>query len=370
MYPAEFQEIAHCGGQIIFTITNGPAGERQLQVGIQHSRPNPASWIAVYALPQGNAIAYLPIGGMGVQFPPPPIPGAYMVFISSDTHGMFGHSCPKCGQYWRSNGVARCCPYCGLRADIHHFLSVAQRKYVAEYCSRLNELLSGDEEGEYVIDMDAVAEAVGKDSPKPEFYYSDESQQTRFECSSCKTPMDILGHYGYCSYCRTRNDLQQLDVAIRRLREAANNDAGFEACSKQAVGLFDSFANQIAKQLLEWVPMTRARKHTIEKRSLHNLEAIARDFKSVFDIDLFDGMSDEDVTFAKMMFYRRNVYEHNGGEVDQAYIENSGETSVKPKQALRETKESFHRLATTIRKLGENLYLGFHEIFPPIPGRK
>jgi len=365
MHREDFEEIAHCGGQIIFDVSHGPNGERQLQLGMRHSRPNPSSVFVVYAIPQGVAIAYVPMGGIGVRLPAPPIPGAYMVFIASDSDGMFGHNCPDCEGYWRSAGAAHFCPYCGLQADQHQFLSVAQQTYVAEYCERLSEALSSDQPGQHVIDMDLVADAAGKNTEKPAFYYSEKSQQNKFTCTSCKNKMDILGHYGYCSQCGTRNDIQQLEKSIQQLRENANNGAGLESCTKEIVGVFDSFVNQIAKQLLARVPLTKARRHAIEKRSLHNLEAINRDFQEVFGISMLTGLSDEDVAFTKLMFYRRNVYEHNGGEADEAYIASSGDTSVRLKQALRETKESFHRLASTIRKLGENLHRGFHEILPP-----
>jgi hypothetical protein len=76
-------------------------------------------------------------------------------------------------------------------------------------------------------------------------------------------------------------------------------------------------------------------------------------------------MPEADIKFAAIMFHRRNVYEHNGGEVDEQYIVNSGENAVRPKQALRETLESAHRLANIVLKMANNLHKGFHEIFPP-----
>ena len=88
-------------------------------------------------------------------------------------------------------------------------------------------------------------------------------------------------------------------------------------------------------------------------------------FQNIFDIDILSGMSDEDVAFAKLMFHRRHVYEHKGGEADEKYIADSGD-SVRLKQALRETRESAHRTASIVIRLGANLHKGFHEIFPPL----
>jgi hypothetical protein len=87
-------------------------------------------------------------------------------------------------------------------------LTDAQRSYVAQYCALLRHALEQDEDGEYTIDMDAVADAAGKDTEKPPFYYAEESQQNQFTCEACGGFNDILGQFGYCSTCGTRNDLQ------------------------------------------------------------------------------------------------------------------------------------------------------------------
>jgi hypothetical protein len=68
------------------------------------------------------------------------------------------------------------------------------------------------------------------------------------------------------------------------------------------------------------------------------------------------------------MFRRRHVYEHNGGEADAKYIVDSGYTSVREKQMLRESRESAHRIAGLVQRMATNLHHGFHEIFPPRPG--
>ena len=72
-----------------------------------------------------------------------------------------------------------------------------------------------------------------------------------------------------------------------------------------------------------------------------------------------------DIDFAALMFCRRHGYEHNGGEVDERYIRESGDTSVRPKQAVRESSETVLRTADLVVKMGRNIYDGFHEIFAP-----
>ena len=58
-------------------------------------------------------------------------------------------------------------------------------------------------------------------------------------------------------------------------------------------------------------------------------------------------------------------YEHNGGEVDERYIRESGDASVRPKQVIRESRETVLRTADLVMKMGRNIHDGFHEIFAP-----
>jgi hypothetical protein len=47
----------------------------------------------------------------------------------------------------------------------------------------------------------------------PPFYYSEERQQKPFHCSACGGFNDILGKFGYCTVCGTRNDLEEFQAA-------------------------------------------------------------------------------------------------------------------------------------------------------------
>ena len=66
------------------------------------------------------------------------------------------------------------------------------------------------------------------------------------------------------------------------------------------------------------------------------------------------------------MFFRRHVYEHNGGEADERYIkEDSGDTSVRVKQVIRESRETALKICELVMEIGKNMHAGFHEIFLP-----
>jgi hypothetical protein len=363
---AEFQEVAHSGGQVIISVDVDATGHKRYRLRYQHCRPVAATIFAVYAVPPGIVLCQVNLGGIGSKQAPPPVPGAFQVFICSDSEGKFGRQCPICSGYWRSNLNGQFCPYCGIQGDVVDFVTGAQRSYVAQYCAKMLEALHTEASGEYIIDMDAVADAVDAViTEKPAFYYAELSQQNKFTCKACGGFNDILGIFGYCTVCGTRNDFQELsEKTIPSLRARISAGGQYEACVRDAVAAFDSFVGQYVKQLIQRIPLTPARKNRLENGRFHNLQVVATELKDTFDINIFDGLAPDDICFAKLMFHRRHVYEHGGGEADEKYIAASGDKSVRLKQALHETVQSAHQIAGAVQKMASNLHAGFHEIFP------
>jgi hypothetical protein len=364
----EFEEIGHSGGKITFRIVTDQQGRRGFQVTISGNRPVPAEWIAVYALPQGVPVESIRLGGIGQPWNPSPFPGCFPVFIASDSQGKFGHHCPNCGEYWRSGPWPNLCPYCAIKGAGFQFLSEAQQRYVRQYCGVLSQALDSKQDGEVVIDMDAVADAVGKEGEKPAFYVSEQSQQRKFTCRTCQEFNDILGRFGYCSLCGTRNDLADFEEqTVPTIRSRLNSGNSPEDCVRDAVASFDSFMAQVAKQLAKMVPLTERRRYRLLTQSFHNLAEIRATFKNWFDIDVCAGMKEDECRVVELMFHRRHVYEHNGGEVDQKYLDNSGDTTVRLKQHIHETQQGAHDLLGSLVKMARNVHGTFHELFPPIP---
>ena len=365
----EFKEIGHSGGQITFHIRTTEDGRRGYQVEYTSCRPVPMVMIGVYALDPGVPVGRIQLGGIDDAWNPPPVPGCLPVLITCDSQGKFGHHCPACESYWRSGPWPNLCPYCRMEAEDYQFLSEAQLRYVQHYCSTLITGMQTIENGDVKIDMDAVADAAGSDGPKPAFFVAEQSQQRKFTCVACEEYNDILGRFGYCSSCGTRNDLQDFTTStVPATRMALNNGGTPEDAVKNIVGAFDTFAGQYAKQLAALVPMSKRRFIRLTKQRFHDLTDVRRLFRDWFDIDVCDGMSSADEQFVVRMFLRRHVYEHNGGEVDQQYLDASGDDTVRLKQHIRETREDVHRLIGLVQKIAISLHDGFHELVPPLEG--
>lgn len=226
------------------------------------------------------------------------------------------------------------------------------------------------EDGAVIIDMDEIADAVDKSSSeRPAFFIAEESQQHKYKCLACDEFNDILGRFGYCSLCGTRNDLQDFEGStVIAVRDRLNTGAPTQDCVRDAVAAFDTLVAQYAKQLAEQVPISAKRALRLTMHSFHDLEEIRTIFRDWFDIDLCAGIKEGEIAKAKLMFYRRHLYEHNGGEVDEKYLEKSGDTTVRLKQVIRETQEGAHTLLGTLVKMARNLHTGFHELIEVQPG--
>jgi hypothetical protein len=372
-YGPEFQEVGHCGGKFIVDVVDQD-GKRRVQFGVEGSSPRPAAWFAVYALAQhGIPVATIQLGGIGDKWNRAPYSGCLPAFIGSDTHGLFGHQCPACEGYRRSQTVPPTwnitCPYCGQSAETYQFLTLGQRRFVEAVCELAVKAYNADKPGRHVIDMDKVADQVAaKPDERPSFYYTEQSQQNHYICNACGASDDILGRYGYCSSCGTRNDLQELTRDIEaiqaRTREHHAAKEPLERAVVDAVSAFDSAARQYAKQLTARVPMRPERCEALGDVLFHNLKK-AEVLEPWFGIDLFKGFAASDVEFIRRVFLRRHVYEHDGGQVTQRYLDESGDTSVKLRQSLREDAESVFKMTGLILKMARNLHEGFHELFQP-----
>jgi hypothetical protein len=193
-----------------------------------------------------------------------------------------------------------------------------------------------------------------------------QSQQRKFTCEACEEYNDILGRFSYCSTCGTRNDLRDFKTdTVPAIRTELNNGGVPEDAVKSIVSAFDTFVGQYAKQLAALVPMTNRRFNRLTKQRFQDLTDVQDLFRDWLDIVLCDGVSAADEQFARRMFMRRHVYEHNGGEVDQQYLDKSGDTTVRLKQHIRETREDAHRLIGLVNKIATNLHNGFHQLLPP-----
>ena len=366
----DFQPVGHSGGTITFKFQDQD-GQRHYAVGWSNSVTFPCALFAIYVLlPHGIPVAVVPFGGLGAPLPAPPGPGCLLVVIASDREGFFGRSCPRCQKYFRttSAGQATYCPYCRLKAGTHSFLSESQKRFVMVYMEIFTE---GFEKGQDVtIDADKLAQQQGMNTPPSSF--SEEAQQTRFKCASCKSTVDIVGKYGYCPSCGRRNSLHLLFQALDALDDRVKSprytqqerdlrDGEWRAIVRDCVSAFEGFGRDLLQELAK-IPATPSRRKNINSIKFHNPILAASSIAGCFDIELLKGLGQEDQEFLRKRFFRRHVYEHCSGVADQEYLDNTGDTSVRLGQLIREKSNNVATLIQLVRVLATNFNEGFHAI--------
>jgi hypothetical protein len=369
----DFSEVGHTGGKVTFTTVCDEQGHVRYQIGYSHSSPRPASLVGIYAHPDGFACGGIVMDGIGTPWNAPSFPNCIAVMMASDSQGKFGHECPDCKKHFRSGGIPAkfplTCPYCGVRAEAYHFLTPPQKSYISHYIESLHAAIDDAEPGtntEIVIDMNSIADSI-TDEPRPDFYYTSTAQQTEFNCSKCNSYNDIRGRYGYCASCGWRNTAESQKVALEKIREKlVGKDISPSDAIKQAVSEFDSASRDFTDQLISLVPMKESRKNQLERLLFHNLDKFDGLLVSCFDINLLKGMT-TDRDFVNKMFFRRHVFEHDGGVTTQRYVEESGDGSIEKGDLIRETLENVNKFLGNLNRMITTFENDFHEIFKPEP---
>lgn len=359
---SDFEEIGHSGGTVTVAVDESE-GRLRYSMGFSNSNPVPFKLVTLYALPQGIAVEYVPTAGLGVPFPPPSVPGSYLVMLASDSEGMFGRTCPSCRRYWRAGDAARVkagfCAYCGQVPE-NLCLTDRQRRYVQAVCSLVSHALDHGV-GEYVWDLNELT-TEAKDEGSKSFYLSDERQQTHSLCLSCGCGQDVLGRASYCCACGTRNDRMLLEDDLGRAKARAR-DGSPEGALRDAVSALDGFIGTVVNELVNRVPMTASRKaYWSGKRPRHKFAETVRLLDRDFGFKLEASIGPAELTHAHKMVNRRHLHEHRGGIVDQLYLDETGD-DVRLGQRLTEGQEDVFSFIGSIGKVSTALMTGFHEMF-------
>jgi hypothetical protein len=362
----EFRDIPISDVEIMFEVVTRNDGKQVYSTGIQYSRPLPLAVYGIWALHHG-----IPVGVLNLlEEAPAPFPDCFQILIATDEGAMWGRRCPHCAGYWRTGtpGLTQMtvCSYCGKHSEAHECLSDAQRFYVEACCLLFRTVLQKKEDGRFTIKARKLLEGIELiegDGPPPEFFV-EKAKQTKFNCAACGNCNDILGRFGYCSSCGSRNDVTMFEEDINAIRTGLNAGGQARSALKDAVDAFDTVGRNYAGQLCSHVLMTSQRRTKWERANFAQFGDVARDLKRDFDIDMLKGVDEAEIARVNLMFHRRHLYAHKGGIADQKYLDESGDTTVQLGQLLRETQENVHRLASNLVKIARNLHDGFHDIIP------
>lgn len=346
---ASFEEIAHTGGKLTFIYENNT-----IAVRFVHSSPIPATAFQVCISPEGEVVDFVAFSGEGGRsfYPQPSI----LAILLSDREGMFGQKCRSCDSYFRTSVLSRTttCPYCGFRNHGRVFLTENQLKYLTSffntYIDVQNERLTKE------VDLDKMIDQLPNNTQA--WVYKEESQQSKTRCSSCRCVYDVLGRYALCPVCALpnyessfQNGLEVVRVALAAAPD--HLDLPGETFSRSFTE-YEALANAVRRQLLR-LPMTPRRRKDIEKINFQRLLEAFQSLDQYFGFRVTDGLSEDDLGFLKVAVNRRHILIHEAGRVDERYLQQTGDASVRLNETLHVNMDDATRTLALLWKCGTNL---------------
>jgi hypothetical protein len=324
-----------------------------------------------------HLLATVPAGGIGsTSLCPQP---SVLAFVQSDQQGMWGRNCPTCEKYFRTDQIMgdTTCPYCVEIATDLAFVSKEQRVYLTacyDACARA--YLQKESTS---VDMAEITDE------KVAWHYSEVKQQFHFVCQTkgCKCQTDILGEYGYCPRCGLSNArdvfFETADKELVRLEEARSTvpdrrerENVWEKITVDALSRFEALAKHLRRRLLR-LPMTAKRRGELDHINFQQPINADRLLKQWFDIGMLEWagtannpkrqVPQSDLEFIKVMVQKRHILIHNGGVVDQEYLDNTGDGSVQLDERIMIRSKEAKRFLTLVRDMARNLLDNVEEGF-------
>jgi hypothetical protein len=109
-------------------------------------------------------------------------------------------------------------------------------------------------------------------------------------------------------------------------------------------------------------PATPQRKIALRSLTFQNIVKASDCIKNWYGFEILENVPDADRRFLNLMFNRRHLFTHNAGRVDQEYLDNTGDTSVRLNQVIRVRGKEIRRLIELVQKCGMSFIDGYASI--------
>lgn len=294
----------------------------------------------------------------------------HATYLVTDREGLLGRLCPVCKCYFRTNCFSKFlfCPYCAHRAENGAFTTENQRQFMYLCVKACHEAMM--KKVKTTFDLGEAVKELQHN--KPAWVCSEENQQHSFSCEKCRVVVNILGEYGNCSSCGSRNYTSVFDSKMQLLeRQFLEKDTSVKEPQRRAeewkslltrcVSEFESLANDMRKQLLR-IPATKKRKEDFVGLSFQRILKAHECLKNWYGIEILGGFADDDSVFLNKMFNRRHLVIHTGSRVDDEYLKNTNDASVRLNQVIRIDSNEIRRLIPLTNRAGKNLIHGYDSI--------
>lgn len=329
-----------------------------------------AMYMVAVSMDGRRLLGEVPAVGLG-QTPVYPQPSV-VAYVQSDNQGMWGRNCPACEKYFRTNhviGDISFCPYCAATAPSLTFISKAQRTYIAACYDAFARA--------YLTHQSTSLDVAEITDQTPAWHYSEEKQQHHFKCDTkeCGTDTDILGRFGFCPRCGRTNArrffVEAMDRMLTRWEETNQKVTGrsqreevWEDLTVKSLSEFEALAKHLRRKLLCF-RMTPSRRRQLEELNFQRPLQADDSLRQWFDIGVLQwngnaatparALPQSDIPFITKMIQRRHILTHNGGVVDQEYLELSGDTQARLDERISVRSNEAKRFVEIVREMGLNL---------------
>jgi hypothetical protein len=350
--------VPHTGG--VLTIHKRGKG---YSLSYHHVNFNQAGLVELVAV-KGEAIGFIDMTGVRLAEAP-----QVRIFLPTDAEGMYGRSCPSCQSYFRVQfAPTELCPYCGYEEAPVKFPTAPQRDFIRRQYDAIVAAIDGPD-GDTSVSFDEQVAEPTRDA----WVYSDEKQQTHVKCA-CRQEYDVLGEYVRCPTCGKRTAREVFTRKMAALSTDLEADAQRIPTDQReererrwrhyvvaCVAEFEALGRDIATVLAS-LPSVPARRKALSSMSFQSVIEAAGRLRDWFSFDVVKGIDQDERAFVAKMFGRRHLFSHNGGRVDQEYLDKTNDTTVRLNEVVSVRSTHARRILALVQKIGVNLLDDFESM--------
>jgi hypothetical protein len=276
--------------------------------------------------------------------------------------GFLGRECnnPDCKRYFQVHKESilseMFCPYCGIKFSNNQLWTEDQNTYTrAAATEKGKEYVFGEIDKMFgKLARQTSGNKTVKFTHKPSNYrakkvfpsYTERQVDSELICPDCNFRFQVYGIFGYCPGCRSEN-IKIYDANLEIIKQEVNSSKDPQRALRHAyadlVSTFESFCKKKAKQL------------NTENIRFQMLFEVRKLFKDHLGVDIFSGLSNDDLLALRRVFQKRHAYEHHQGIIEEKYIRMIPEDTHLLNQKAELSLDEFITASQALRYAFENL---------------
>ena len=191
--------------------------------------------------------------------------------------------------------------------------------------------------------------------------------ETEIICEKCSTRYSVIGAAYFCPCCgynsvvNAFNDsldsINKMLESLIDMREMLTTKYDIDSSETMCRSLLESSIGDMVSAFQKFASC-KYEELSGKSSRVNDFQIVDKGsqlFESTVGQKYSDWLSDDELSFMKVMFQKRHLLEHNNGMVDQKYIDNSKDTTYVIGQRIIVKERDAFKLLKILRKLGKAL---------------